>query len=360
MEKCHIQLLRCNELGKLASGLPDHDVAVLAESGKPVGARRFSHSPQGLHDWKPFWWSLASHPEELAGIGETNHGLRIAFLLSAGIPLYPVTPNTINGLRKVAGAKTDRLDAQLWAKAGYFRLCDLHRWEPDSPTIQALKTLPRDQDALVQMQTRLVNHLTACLKEYDPVALQLFSQVPQPATVRFLQAYPTPEAAGGASVEEITATLRHGKFPNFTQAAAAIVAEGHRPQLEASTITVRTNSRLRLSLVKHLLVVLESLASHEKEMQARFLTHPDHERWSSLPRAGKRLAPRRLSEGGDDRTRSGDAQSVQELAGTAPVPFQSGTSARAPTRFACVNPWRNDRDQFAWQSTLSEPWAASY
>jgi transposase len=141
-----------------------HDVAVLDESGKPVGARRFSHSPRGLNDLKQFLWSFASHPEELACIVETNHGLLIAFLLSAGIPVYPVNPKTINGLRNVAGAKTDRIDAQLLAKAGYFRLSDLHRLEPDSPTVQELKTLTRDQDALVQMQTRLVNQLTACRK----------------------------------------------------------------------------------------------------------------------------------------------------------------------------------------------------
>jgi transposase len=79
-----------------------------------------------------------------------------------------------------------------------------------------------------------------------------------------------------------------------------------------------------------------------------------------LPRAGKRLAPRLLAEWGDDRTRYADANSVQELAGTAPVPFQSGNYARAHKRFACVKPWRNDLYQFAWQSTLSEPWAASY
>jgi transposase len=337
-----------------------HDVAVLDESGKPVGARRFSHSPRGLNDLKQFLWSFASHPEELACIVETNHGLLIAFLLSAGIPVYPVNPKTINGLRNVAGAKTDRIDAQLLAKAGYFRLSDLHRLEPDSPTVQELKTLTRDQDALVQMQTRLVNQLTACLKEYYPVALSLFSQLHQPATLRFLRAYPTPEAAAGASVEEITATLRQGKFPNPTQAAAAIVEEVHRPQLEASTVTVRTKSRLMLSLVKQLLVVIEDIASYEKEIQALFLTHPDHEIWSSLPRAGKRLAPRLLAEWGDDRTRYADAQSVQELAGTAPVPFQSGNYARAHKRFACVKPWRNDLYQFAWQSTLSEPWAASY
>ena len=73
-----------------------------------------------------------------------------------------------------------------------------------------------------------------------------------------------------------------------------------------------------------------------------------------------RLAPRLLAEWGDDRTRYADENLVQELAGTAPVPFQSGNYARAHKRFACVKPWRNDLYQFAWQSTLSEPWAACY
>lgn len=90
------------------------------------------------------------------------------------------------------------------------------------------------------------------------------------------------------------------------------------------------------------------------------MSHKDHELWSSLPRAGKRLAPRLLADWGDDRSRYADANSVQTLAGTAPVPFQSGNYARAHKRFACVKPWRNDLYQFAWQSTLSEPWAAAY
>src|SRR5260221_4941229 len=44
MEKCHIQLLRYNELWKLASGLPDHDVVVLDEAGRRVASRRFVHT----------------------------------------------------------------------------------------------------------------------------------------------------------------------------------------------------------------------------------------------------------------------------------------------------------------------------
>jgi transposase len=337
-----------------------HDVVVLDEAGHWVGKERFAHSYQGLERLNHFLLSVASDPEQLACIVETTHGLLISFLLEAGIPVYPVNPKVASNLRKVAGAKTDPIDASLLAKLGRFELAELRRLEPDTPQVAELKTLTRDQDALVQMQTRLVNQLTACLKHYYPVALQLFSQLQQPATVRFLQAYPTPEAARGASVEEISATLRQGKFPNPTQAAAAIVEEVHCPQLEASAVMVRTKSRLMLSLTKQLLVVMEDIAAYEKEIQTLFLTHKDHEIWSSLPRAGKRLAPRLLAEWGDDRSRYADANSVQELAGTAPVPFQSGNYARAHKRFACVKPWRNDLYQFAWQSTLSEPWAASY
>ena len=139
-----------------------HDVEVLDEAGKRVGARRFAHNHDGLNELKQFLLRIAPSPENLACIVETNHGLLISFLLSAGIPVYPVNPKMANKLRKVAGAKTDQIDAHLLAKMGRFDLDEMRRLEPDNPTVQELKTLTRDQDSLVQMQTRLVNQLTAC------------------------------------------------------------------------------------------------------------------------------------------------------------------------------------------------------
>jgi transposase len=337
-----------------------HDVEVLDEAGKRVGARRFAHSHEGLNELKQFVLSIAAQPEQLACIIETNHGLLITFLLEAGIPVYPVNPKTANQLRKAAGAKTDQIDAHLLAKIGRLDLAELRRLEPDSPTVAELKTLTRDQDALIQTQTRLVNQLTACLKEYYPAALHLFAKLHQRSTLVFLQTYPTPQAAQAASLEEITATLRTGKHTNPTRAASKIVEELHRPQLGASAVIVRAKSRLMLSLVKQLLVVIEEIASYDKAISPLFLTHEDQELWSSLPRAGKRLAPRLLAEWGDDRTRYSDGNSVQALAGTAPVPFQSGNYAKAHKRFACLKPLRNALHQFAWQSTLSEPWARDY
>jgi len=63
------------------------------------------------------------------------------------------------------------IDAYLLAKHGRAECADLRRLSPDSPTVAELKALTRDQDALIQMQTRLVNQLTARLKAYYPVAL---------------------------------------------------------------------------------------------------------------------------------------------------------------------------------------------
>ena len=337
-----------------------HDVEVQDEAGKRVGARRFAHSHADLNELKAFLLGIVASPEELACIVETNHGLLITFLLEAGIPVYPVNPKSANRLRKAAGAKTDRIDAHLLAKLGRFDLAELRRLEPDSPSVAELKTLTRDQDVLIQTQTRLVNQLTACLKEYYPAALHLFAKVQQRSTLVFLQTYPTPQAAQAASVEEITATLRTAKHTNPRHAAPNIVEELHRPQLVASPVIVRAKSRLMLSLVKQLLVVIEEIKSYDKAIRPLFLSHPDQDLWRSLPGAGKRLAPRLLAEWGDDRSRYSDGNSVQTLAGTAPVPYASGNYAKAHKRFACVKPLRNALYQFAWQSTQQEAWARDY
>ena len=245
-------------------------------------------------------------------------------------------------------------------KTGRADLADLHRLTPDSEKIAELKLLTRDQDALIRMQTRLVNQLTACLKAYYPVALELFTKLPQKSTLRFLQTYPTPQAAMAVSAEQIQQVLRQAKHSNPTAVAATIFERLHQPHLQADAVITGSKSRLMLALVSQLLPLIEQIAQYEKEIKTLFLTHEDHEIFASLPRAGKRLAPWRLSEIGDDRTRYQDASSLQALGGTSPVLFQSGMYSKAHRRLGCIKPLRNALHQFAWQSTQSEPWARQY
>jgi transposase len=51
---------------------------------------------------------------------------------------------------------------------------------------------------------------------------------------------------------------------------------------------------------------------------------------------------------------------LQALAGTSPVQFASGNYAKVHRRVGCVKPLRNALQQFAWQTTQSEPWARDY
>src|SRR5947207_5197526 len=232
-----------------------HDTLIIDEKGHQVGSLRVDHTAQGLTRLNTFLEQIvgAASKEQMACIIETTHGLLIAHLLEAGWPVYPVNPRTVDRRRSASGAKTDTIDAYLLAKTGRADLADLHRLSPDSETVSELKELTRDQDGLIRMQTRLVNQLTACLKAYYPVALELFTKLHQKSTLLFLQTYPTPQEAMAASLEQIKEVLRQAKHSNPKMVAVTIFEQVHQPHLQADAVTTRTKARLMLALVSQLL-----------------------------------------------------------------------------------------------------------
>lgn len=339
-----------------------HDVVVIDEAGNKLASKRVAHTKTGLEELTHFLESFtgAEGKDRLACIAETNRGLLIAAVLEAGFCVYPVNPKVVDRRRSASGAKTDQIDAYLLAKLGRAELTDLRQLQPDSPIIAELKELTRDQDALVHTQTRLVNQLTACLKAYYPVALQLFTKLQQPSTLHFLQAFPTPAQASAASVQEIEHILKAAGHSTAHKVAAKIHETLQQPHLTANAITTRTKSRLALALIAQLVPLLEQIATYEKDIQDLFLTHADSHIFESLPGAGKRLAPRLLAELGDDRTRYTDCTQLAALAGTAPVLYQSGNYQKAHRRHACLKPLRNALYQFARTSRQQERWADEY
>lgn len=96
-----------------------------------------------LDEWLSQQLGSQSKDQMACSIIETTHSLLIAFLLERGWPVYAVNPLTVDRKRSASGAKTGRAD-----------FADLHRLTPDSEKVAELKTLTRDQDSLIQMQTR--------------------------------------------------------------------------------------------------------------------------------------------------------------------------------------------------------------
>jgi transposase len=212
-----------------------HDALALDETGHKLGMIRVPHTAEGLVKLDAWLLQILGHQdkEQMACIIETNHGLLIAFLLEHGWPVYPINPRTVDRKRPASGAKTDAIDAYLLAKTGRADLADLHRLTPDSEKVAELKGLTRDQDSLIRMQTRLVNQLTACLKDYYPVAVDLFAKLQQRSTLLFLQTYPTLEAAQAASVEQISQVLTAAGHTTAKNVAPKMVEQLHQPSLQA-------------------------------------------------------------------------------------------------------------------------------
>jgi transposase len=282
---------------------------VIDAAGKQIATIRVAHAVEGLDKLVAFLRSVgdvAEQPDHLAGVIETNTGLLITTLLEAGRPVYPVNPRTLEKLRAPSGAKTDAIDAYLLARKGRSDLPDLRRLEPDSPIVHELKLLTRDQEGLIQMQTRLVNQLTACLKASSPVALELFARLHQGVTVAFLQAVPTSEQARAATLEQLAALLQAHRHPHGAAKAQEIWQHLRAPQMQADVVTTRAKARLMLALVAQLAPLVEQITAYDTEITRLFRTHADHGAFASLPGAGQRLAPRLLAEWGDDRGRYDD------------------------------------------------------
>ena len=143
-----------------------HDALLIDAKGRQVGSLRVEHTPQGMSKLNTFVEQIigTAPKEQMACIIETTHGVLIAQLLEAGWPVYPVNARTVDRKRWAKVPKTDTIAAYLLAKTGRADFADLHRLTPESEQVAELKLLTRDQSALIQMQTRLVKQLTACLK----------------------------------------------------------------------------------------------------------------------------------------------------------------------------------------------------
>lgn len=336
-----------------------HDVVALDSDAKVIGRIRVEHSAAGLGELVR-WLKGIAGPEEVACVIETRHGILVNTLLEAGFSVYPVNPKTVDRHRQASRAKTDAIDAMILARHGLHEIDRLRRLEPDSPVIQELKLLTRDQAALIQQQTRLTNQLTACLKEYYPLALEIFSRLNQPVTLAFLEAYPTMEHLKAADPEEIAGLLKRYRHPRPRETVQKIMTMLGQPQLRSSPIVTRAKARLMLAIVAQLAPLGDAIRAYDREIERLFRAHSDSSLFQSVPGAGRRLGPRLLAEWGDDRGRYASYESVAALAGTSPVPFQSGRYKRARKRFACVKPFRDALYRIAWLSTRCEPWALDY
>lgn len=155
-------------------------MAVVDQQGNLVAEFRIEHSAA---DWAEFRKKTAGYPAWDIAL-ETRSGAAVEELLQSQGPVFPVQPKAAARYPRAqgpSGVKDDQLDA--WALADALRV-DGRNWRalaPEDPLIQELRLLCRDEVALIEQRTALVNRLRAALREYYDAALQTLDNWTLPA-----------------------------------------------------------------------------------------------------------------------------------------------------------------------------------
>ena len=98
---------------------------------------------------------------------ETSQGFVVEQLLESGVAVYPIATMSAKAYRQrkvPSGNKTDHVDA--WSLADALRV-DGHDWKAlakEDPLVAELRLLCRDEVALIEERTALINQLQSALR----------------------------------------------------------------------------------------------------------------------------------------------------------------------------------------------------
>jgi len=157
-----------------------HDCYVIDRDGKGFH-RQISHSPEDIDKWVSEMLELAKG-EPIAIMMEQSRGaLMYSLMLRKNVLLYPVNPKQLSRYRESypGGGKDDPTDAKYLARMLRERITTLTCWQPDDEDTRLLANLCERRRKLVDDQVKLRQQLTALLKSYFPVVLELFGKVHQ-------------------------------------------------------------------------------------------------------------------------------------------------------------------------------------
>jgi transposase len=316
-----------------------HDVAVMAEDGRVLAARRVPDGPAGLRVLHELLAAQVEDPAEVVVGTETDRGLFIGALVAAGYQVYAVNPLAVSRYRdrhRVSGAKSDPGDAKVLAD---LVRTDRHHHRPvagDSELAEAVKVLARTHQSLVWTRQRQLNQLRSLLREFYPGALAAFgTDLGGRDALAVLAVAPTPALGRRLSRAKLAATLRRaGRQRGLEARAAELQAALRAPQLEPSPVLTEAYGAAVTALVGVIGVLTSQLEQVAEQLQRHFELHPDAEIVRSLPGLGVILGARVVGEFGDDPTRYGNPKARKNYAGTAPITRASGKRQLVVARLA--------------------------
>jgi len=303
-----------------------HNVVLVDAGGKILEKFEIQHSASG---WQQFRQRLEPYGSIPTAI-ETNQGAAVEQLVEAGMEVYPVNPKSAKAYRERKLADACRLDGLNWKAL-----------RPEDPLIKELRLLCRDEVGLIEQRTSFINQLRHALAEYYPTALEAFEDWGSLSAWMFVQRFPTAQALKAAGKRRWEKFLHSRHLWRSESGPRRMELFAQATQMCGSPAVANAKSQLALSLISMLFALEKQLGIYRQRIEEElFARHPDHDLFGSLPGAGPKIAPRLLSEIGDDRARFDNGpEALQCLAGTAPVTVRTGKAKTNPPRWPCHQRW---------------------
>ncbi len=336
-----------------------HDCYVIDRDGKGFH-QQISHSPEDIDIWVSEMLELAEGQPIAIMMEQSRGALMYSLMLRKNVLLYPVNPKQLSRYRESypGGGKDDPTDAKYLARMLRERITTLTCWQPDDEDTRLLANLCERRRKLVDDQVKLRQQLTALLKSYFPVVLELFGKVHQlPLLLSVLGRWTDPRQLRRADRRLIRRVLSdHSAGSEEEQ--NEIIARIRSARLLCDDEALITPSAMAAKLlVSQIQQSQKAIGEFDSKIDEVMKRHPDAHLFTALRGAGKALAPRLLCAFGSQRDRWEDAESVAAFSGIAPVTKKSGKLCQVHRRYACPKYLRQTFHEFADSARQYCPWS---
>jgi transposase len=339
-----------------------HDIHVTNEAGATLAQFQIAHSTQGFEQFHSQIRSINPEPGDCLVAIESSHNQFVDYLWSRGYLIYVLAPTVVQGNRgrqSASGARTDASDAALLADILRTDRSRLLPWRPNSRPVRQIAAMLATVDDLTTSIGQYQNRLQDNLHRYFPQAIDTFSELTGQTSLHLLTAYPSPTAVKTLSYTQLAEFCRQQGYTRRQHLPGCLA---HLRQ--SSPCTDQDTEQAYQSVTPVLADLLLKMTAQKSQLLAQvkalFLAHPDAPIFSSVPGAGKILAPKLLVMFGDWRDRYPSAAAIQTVAGTCPVTQRSGKRRIIRFRRACNHAYRQTTQQLAKSSVSQSTWAESY
>lgn len=340
-----------------------HDVFLESADGKTERVR-LPHRAEKLHAWfKELGQRFQQRPVALC-LEACLSALLPILLEYPFLRLYLINPKSLTRFRQAmrpSGSKSDDLDCQLACQLVKSHASLLALFVAQDPVTQELAQLVSYRRDLVHQRTAVANKLTAVLKLYHPLALELLrSDTTTGLAADFVLKYPTLKALQEAPLHRVR---------QFFLGHRCRLTEGLEDRLRriAATVPVTTqphwnnpHSFMACALADQLKALVDHMDQIEERIVVAAAQHPNQLLAKSVPGAGPALEPRLMVSLGTQPERCPCAAALAVRSGVAPRRIQSGNTCVIHRRRAKPQFEHQTWIEFAQHSTLRCVWAKEF